>query len=193
MTEITDVLVYDDLMADLQATYNEIPPEYFNMTEKQWAFVFNYLETFDSKKAVVAAGYNVFKPRNITVQASALMNHPKIQFWISKFVEFRSLSADQVLARLADIATGSLADFIDVFAETGQIMFNLRKAEAAGKLHLVKRLRYIKSGPGKGGVEIELHDPLRALELIGKHLGMFQDVSVKVDQYTINVIREGDK
>ncbi len=117
----------------------------------------------------------------------------KVQFWIAKLLERRSLAGDEVMARLASIATGDIGDFINILPETGQVFFDLRKAEELDVLHLIKRIKYVKHGPGAGGVELELHDPIRALELIGKNLGLFQDTNIKVDNYKITVVREGDK
>ena len=191
--EHTEIVDYDAFLEEMYTTYTDVLPEYFQLTQMQWKFVFNYLDCLDTRKAARLAGYSAKNDRNLTTYCNVILRNPKVSFWIGKFMSERALPQDAVLARLAAIATGSIGDFITVLPETGDVFFDMRKAEEAGVLPLIKRLRYVKSGPGKGGVEIELHDPLRALELIGKHLGMFQDVNVKVDQYTIKVVREGDK
>lgn len=188
-----ETIEYQSILEDLFVNHPDLPREYFVLSEKQWAFCIHYAETFESKEAARKAGYspagNETVLRNVGNQ---LLSDERIRYWIHEFVKDRALPADAVLARLADIATGSIEDFIHIMPETGQIFFDLRKAEKRGKLHLIKKLRYIKSGVGKGGVEIELHDPIRALELIGKHLGMWDDAAIKINDYTIKVVREGD-
>ena len=78
----------------------------------------------------------------------------------------RAMSADEVLLRTAAIARGSLESFV----VNGAI--NLEHARDAGMLHLLKRF----STSEKYGDEIEIHDPLRALELLGKANGAFANL-----------------
>lgn len=186
-----EVVEYDTFLQDLYIEYPEVPPDYFKLNEMQFAFIRHYAETFNALESARKAGYSSSSEKALSVRAWSLLKNPKILFWIREFVKQCAMPADVVLARLASIATGSLEDFITIY-DGGTIMFDLKKAEERGVLHLIKRLRYIKSGVGKGGVEIELHDPLRALELIGKHLGMWDDAAVKINDYTIKVVREGD-
>ena len=70
--------------------------------------------------------------------------------------------------------------------EAGHAMVDLAKAKRLNKMHLIKKIRYLD----KGGVEIELHDQLRSLELLAKHLGLLQQEEVRVDNWTITVVRE---
>lgn len=81
----------------------------------------------------------------------------------------KTMKADEVLLRLADQARGNIAEFIVV--ANGDVRIDLAKAEAAGKLHLVKRVKQ-----GQFGLEIELHDAQAALVHLGKHLGIFKEM-----------------
>lgn len=82
------------------------------------------------------------------------------------------MSADEVLSRLADHARGDIEDFILLDLGEGRTSWtiDLIKAKKRGKLHLVRRLR-----PTRYGVDIELYDAQRALELLGKGHGLFKD------------------
>jgi hypothetical protein len=80
-----------------------------------------------------------------------------------------AMGADEALARLAEIASADMADFLTI-AQDGSYKLDLAKAEAAGKLHLIRKLT-----PTRYGVAIELHNALAALTLLGKYHGLFVD------------------
>lgn len=66
------------------------------------------------------------------------------------------MNANEVLYRLAEQARASLGDFVSL--RGGLPFFDLDKAEAAGKMHLIKRLRVTDKS-----LDIELHDAQAAL------------------------------
>ena len=107
-------------------------------------------------------------------------------------------SRDEAIAATAAAITAARADAVangqdPDRAEALVPAVRMRSIDAdVPTLEWCKRMA-VKHGPGAGGVEIELHDPIRALELIGKNLGLFQDTNIKVDNYKITVVREGDK
>ncbi len=99
-----------------------------------------------------------------------LLNYPEVRAYIQKKFEERSMQANEVLARLADHAQGSMGDFVSEDFD-GEPRLDLKKAREAGKLHLIKRLRV----QANGAFDIELYDQQNALQLIGRHLQMFVD------------------
>jgi hypothetical protein len=120
---------------------------------------------------------------------SDLKKNTKFINYVAARIEEKGLAADQVLAQIADIATSSIEDFLrDDMLEDGQAMFDLKKAKDLGKLHLIKRIRYIKGGGG--GYEIEMWDRQWALETLAKWLGLLKQEEVQIDNYVINVVRE---
>jgi hypothetical protein len=104
------------------------------------------------------------------------MKRKVVQAMINKRVAEVALSADEVLARIAEIATSNPADFITLDPE-GQPRFDLTRAQRSGKLRLIKRII-----PSKHGVSIELHDPLSALTLLGRYHNLW-DNSVGSDNF----------
>ena len=84
-------------------------------------------------------------------------------------VETAAISADEVLARLADTATSDLMDFIAVDCK-GNWKVNLKRIKRLGLGHLVKRLRKNKDGSS----DIELEPRANALIKLGEHHNLFK-------------------
>lgn len=135
------------------------------LTAKQQAFVDEYLACWNASEAARRAEYA--KPGQ---QGHRLLKNVEIAAEIARRVADRAMTADEVLIRLADQARGSLADFADVRDGVPNGLFlNFEKAKAAGKLHLIKKLKY---NP-QGYPEIELYDSQAALVHIARVLGLF--------------------
>lgn len=151
-----------------------------------------YLIHFDMVRAV-REGYKYENQQVVYNRVHSLKADPDFVGYIAARLEEKSLAADQVLAQIADIATSSIEDFLrDDMLEDGKAMFDLRKAKELGKLHLIKKIRYIRGGPDGSGYEIEMWDRQWALELLAKHLMLLKQEEVRIDNYVINVVREGE-
>lgn len=153
------------------------------LTTKEHAFIEHYLACWNGAQAARDAGYS---PKTAKEQASRMLTKVNVQEAIQVRLAELKMSADEVLARLTEHARGSLADFIDVaqpsidLEDAGDMdeahatvsgwRLNLAKAEHAGKLHLLKKLK-----SGQWGPEIEIHDAQAALALLGKHHKLFTD------------------
>lgn len=128
------------------------------LTNKQRAFIEAYLTCWNGAEAARQAGYA--HPRN---SASENLAKPYIREYIRKRLSALTMSADEVLGRLADHARGDIGDFI---GKGGVI--DLEKAKEQGKIHLLKSIAWTKQG-----IRIEMQSQQHALELIGKHHGLF--------------------
>lgn len=138
-----------------------------DLTAKQAAFVAHYLDCLNGAEAARRAGYAAGSARQT---ASDLLTNPDIRAAIDAGLAARAIGKAEILARLAEQATASMADF---FSPRGQgVTLDLKKALAADKLHLVKR--YSKT---KQGVTIELYDAQAALIKLGEAAGVFRDRS----------------
>lgn len=145
------------------------PPEFLpddpieGLTWKQRLFVYYYIQNDgNGTDAAERAGYA--KP---TIQAFENLRKPNIKAAIAAKVTSAALSADEVLARYAELASVNMGDFIGVTA-SGQPVLNIAKAKKAGKLHLIRKIK-----PGPNGTAIEVHDPYRALEKLGQYHRLF--------------------
>lgn len=140
------------------------------LTDKQQAFINEYfLCNFNGTDAAARAGYKGNRA-TLAVIAHENLRKPKIAEEIEKRMKEHAMSADEVLARLADHARASMADFLHIDGET----IDLQRGEEAGKIHLIKKFKRIETKDGER-IEIELYDAQAALVHIGRHHQLFTD------------------
>ena len=110
--------------------------------------------------------------RNVKVRESFMLRNVKVAEYIQERMEERQkrteITQDRVLEELAAIAFARAADFAEV--KDG---FVIIKDTAGLSEQQIKAIAGIKEG--KFGVELKLNDKEKALELLGRHLGMFKD------------------
>lgn len=135
------------------------------LTDQQQRFVDEYLVCWNGAEAARRAGYSVDTAR---FQASRLLTNVNIRAAIDARLAEAAMSAGEVLARVTEIARGSMADFLAVNGRG--VRLDLKQAAAADKLHLVKK--YSKT---KQSESIELYDAQSALELLGKYHKLWTD------------------
>jgi len=82
----------------------------------------------------------------------------------------RTMPEGQVLAGISDQAALNIEDFFRI-GKSGKPILDLRKAQEAGKLHLIKGFRYDR----QGRLIVEFHDAQRAFELMGKYHKLFRE------------------
>ena len=138
------------------------------LTNKQRAFVLEYLVDFNATQAAIRAGYS---PKFAHTNASKLLQNTAISAKIDEEFEKRTMSANEVLSRMTDIARSSAEDYLTI-DEYGHTSIDLPRMKADGKLHLVKKYRVTKQS-----VEVELYDAQSALVQMGKQHGLFADKS----------------
>lgn len=145
------------------------------MTEKQKMFVKEYLIDLNGTQAAIRAGYSVNAARET---ASKLLTKANIQVELSKAFAKRSrrtgISQDRVLFELAKIAFASAKDIID--PGTGTVKEGISDDDMSCIQSI--KVKRMDSGRYKGKVletEVRMCDKKQALELLGKHLGMFSD------------------
>jgi phage terminase small subunit len=139
------------------------------MNKKQQMFIEEYLRTWNGTQSAIYAGYSKKTARSI---ACTLLTNVDIKQEIESRVSENAMTTDEILARLADIARSNFEDIIDI-DEKGDLNIGLKVAAEKRKLHLLKAVI-----PTKEGTKYEFHDPVKALELLGKAQGLFTD---KVD------------
>jgi hypothetical protein len=138
------------------------------LTAKRQAFVDAYLKTWNASEAARVAGYSV--PMQ---EGYRLLRIADIAEEVQRRVSERAMTADEVLVRLADIARGSMDDFVSFRPGVKLPLLDLEKAHAAGKFGLVKKLKYTSDG----AIEFELYDAQAALVQLGKAHKLFVERS----------------
>jgi phage terminase small subunit len=141
------------------------------MTPKQERFVEEYLVDLNATQAAIRAGYSARTAREIGREN---LDKPDIQAALQTAFAARSkrveIDQDWVVRRLARIAD---LDLRKLFTEDGVLrpIHELPEdvAGAIASVHVVKR-----KGEAEG-YRVRLPDRIRALDLLGRHLGMFRD------------------
>lgn len=149
------------------------------MTKKQKRFCEEYLIDLNATQAAIRAGYS---PETAYSIGHENLKKPELHTRISRAMAERSkrtgINADRVLTELAKIAFVNAADVIDASDAT------LREDAAPEDLAAIQSVKVKTFGEDGLEREIKMADKLKALELLGKHLGMFEDrlkVAAKVD------------
>lgn len=140
------------------------------MTEKQKRFVDEYLIDLNATQAAIRAGYS---PETAGSIGAENLKKPEIKARIDKAMAERSkrtgVNADRVIMELAKIAFVNADDVINV--ETATIKPDAAREDTAA-IQSVKVKTFGEDGLER---EVKMADKLKALELLGRHFGMFKD------------------
>ncbi len=142
------------------------------LTEKQQRFVAEYLIDLNGTQAAIRAGYSA---KTADVQASRMLGNVKVQQAISEAMAERSkrtgVNQDRVVLELAKIAFVKMTDIVD---NQGRI----KSSATEDDLACIESMKYKESESDTGSSverEVKISPKLKALELLGKHLGMWND------------------
>lgn len=148
------------------------------LTEKQKRFVEEYLIDLNATQAAIRAGYSPNTAKDIGCENLA---KPNIRTCIDKEIAERSkrtgINQDRVIRELARLAFVNANDVIDM--EEATLKDGATEDDTAAIASVKVKTIPTKEGEGIER-EIKLTDKLKALELLGKHLGMFKD-KVEID------------
>ncbi len=156
------------------------------MTRKQKRFCEEYQIDLNATQAAIRAGYS---PESAGSIGSELLKKPEIRARIDKAMAERSkrtgINADRVLQELGKIAFVNAADVIDMNNAT--IKDGADRDDTAAIASV--KVKVISGANGEGVErEIRLADKLKALELCGRHLGMFNDKLDLTGAATVQII-----
>lgn len=143
------------------------------LTKKQQRFVDEYLIDLNATQAAIRAGYSPTSARQI---ADENMSKPDIKNSIERALAERSkrtgINADRIIQELAKIAFLNPTDVINMDEATVKGDANRDDTAAIASVK-------VKTIPVEDGDiterEVRTYDKVKALELLGKHLGMFTD------------------
>ena len=125
---------------------------------------------FNGMEAARLAGYSggpdPKKEREVwAAQGSRTLAYVNVQEEINRRWASHGMGPGEVVGRLVAMARGDVADFVK--AETGAIDWEAVQQRGT----IVKKVKHQKGRQS----EIELYDAQRALELVGKTMGLFRD------------------
>jgi phage terminase small subunit len=170
------------------------------LTRLQAKFLHLYLTNpgISGAECVRKAGYKTKYPNKL---ANQLLDNNRLAERIKKarekLRERTEITQDKVLKELALCGFSDLKNYVDIEPETGVIRakdFEEMPPQASRALKTIRENRIIKEdADGKkvtvyDKVNFELHDKLKALELVGKHLGMFKEIYVPSGNVYIQIV-----
>jgi phage terminase small subunit len=142
------------------------------LTEKQRCFVDEYLIDLNATQAAIRAGYSA---KTANEQGSRLLANVSVQQVIAEKMAERSkrtgVNQDRVVLELSKIAFVKMTDVVD---NEGCI----RSDATEDDLACIESVKYKSSESDTGSSverEVKISSKLKALELLGKHLGMWND------------------
>lgn len=151
------------------------------LTAKQQLFVDEYLIDLNATQAAIRAGYSA---KNADKIGHELLGKTRVSEAISERMAQRSkrtgVNQDRVVLELAKIAFVNAADVIN--SEDATVKIDAASDDTAAIQSVKVKVIPTKEGEGIER-EIKLNDKLKALELLGKHLGMWNektDVNVNI-------------
>jgi len=164
------------------------------LTPKQERFVGEYLKDLNATQAAIRAGYS---PSSASEIGYENLRKPQIATAISEAFKARAertrVEGDRVVLELARIGFSDIRDI----ASWGEGGFAYKDSDeltdeaAATIAGIVETVTRTKDGGERRTRTVKLHLKLRALELLGRHLGIFTDklqMAPAPDGFTIRLI-----
>jgi phage terminase small subunit len=160
------------------------------MNAKQERFIQEFLLDLNATQAAVRAGYS---RKTAAEQAFALLRKPQIRKAIDEATDERAArtQADQdaVIRRLVAVAFADLGDFSQWDAEGNLTITPFEELDPEKRQAIKDVTTSVTTRQGRSGeivvsakTTLRLHDSLKALEMLCRHLGMFMDRSkVEID------------
>lgn len=163
------------------------------LTPKQKIFADEYLIDLNATRAYKVAYPSCKKDEAAAVNGSKLLRNTKVAEYIQERMKEREkrteITQDMVLQELAKIAFSNGTNYAQVVEEpiirnnayvvdpdTGQVKtFQRVRIIPTAELSEDKRAAIAGIKETKYGIDVQTYDKVRALELLGRHQGMFKD------------------
>ena len=142
------------------------------MTKKQKIFADEYLIDLNATRAYRVAYPSVKKDETARANGSRMLTNANVVQYISERMQERQqrteVTQDMVVKELAAIAFARATDYAAV--RGGTVCIKDTDSLSDEQICAIAGIK-----EGKFGVEIRLNDKEKALELLGRHLGMWND------------------
>nr|DAD73237.1 MAG TPA: Terminase small subunit [Siphoviridae sp. ctxBC2] len=142
------------------------------MTEKQKIFADEYLIDLNATRAYRVAYPSVKKEESAASAAARMLRNVKVAKYITERMEERQrrteITQDMVLQELAAIAFARVTDYVSVMGGMAQVKDTDQLSDSQ-----IAAIAGIKET--QNGIEVKLGSKEKTLELLGRHLGMWND------------------
>ena len=138
---------------------------------KQDLFVKEYLKDLNGTQAYIRAGYKVKNENVAAVYASKLLRKPKVQEKIQAAMKEREkrteITQDKVLNEIANLAFTDRTEIVNLNNRVIIKNFDELSPEQKACISGVKETKH--------GIEVTFYNKEKALEMLGRHLGIFTE------------------
>lgn len=164
------------------------------LTDKQMIFANEYLVDLNATRAYKKAYPKVKKDSVAAVNGNRLLRNAKVEEYIEKRMKDRAkrteVTQDMIIEELSKVAFSNGTDFAKVVRKSykkpkldakgniideEEVFYDDVEIVSTDDLSADKRKAIVSIKQTKFGVVVESADKLKALELLGRHLGMFKD------------------
>lgn len=142
------------------------------MTEKQKIFADEYLIDLNATRAYRTAYPSVKKEESAASAAARMLRNVKVAEYIAERMEERQkrteITQDMVLQELAAIAFARATDYVSV--RDGMVQVKDTDQLSDSQIAAITGIKETQNG-----IEVKLGSKEKTLELLGRHLGMWND------------------
>ena len=169
-------------------TTPKIKPPKFVLNEQHRQCIVHFLNGMTKKEAIVKAGFSKW------LNANTIFDRDDVKTEIARRQKQMStksgVTAEWIIERLKSIADADLSQLLEV-NEEGEAKLDMRKLTP----DLRRALGSFKSD-GYGSkvfkMDVKLTDKLKALEMLGRHLSLFNDkIEVNAEQTLVEALQAG--
>ena len=146
-----------------------------DLNRRQQLFCEEYVIDLNATKAAVKAGYS---EKTAYSQGHELLKKPEIKEYIASLIDLRRevtrVTQERVLREFARLAFGDRRKT----ASWGWLGLDLKNSDdlTEDEAAMISEIRE-KRGPNGVSIEVKYYDKIKALEALGKYLGMFVEKS----------------
>ena len=141
------------------------------LTDKENRFVMEYLRDYNGLQSAIRAGYS---KHTAGVIAHQILQRSRVRNKIDEYEKDLStrflVSRERLMKEMSIAGYADMADYVDV--DNGEITVKDFKDLPPQITRAIKKIGYSQR---TGKFTLELHDGLKAKELMGKEIGMFKD------------------
>lgn len=171
----------------------------YKLTSKQLRFIQEFTIDHNATQAAIRAGYS---PKTAGAIGAENLRKPQIDAEIkrleSETVQKLEITRDRIVQELAEIAFAKATDYVSVETEpapqmiihplTGEpvtipgVYCQTVRITDTDQLPENKKTAIASIKQGVNGIELKTHDKVRALEMLGKMLGVFDSREAQAEQ-----------
>lgn len=162
-----------------------------NLTTKQLIFCKEYLVDMNATRAIIKAGYS---KKSAETQGSRMLRNVKVDTYIKQMTKVRTekldITAERVLEELAHIAFFDIRNIFD--GNSLKQVSDLDDKTARAISGIKSRIEKTDGENFAEVVEVKSNDKLKALDMLSKHLGLYENDNKQKETSVVIVAKEPD-